>query len=95
MDIPKGEPHCNCPYCQIANAMQGTVSEVEEKEVEEEVTEDDLKFREWDIKQEGDKLYIVTNPLDADEHYQVFLGTPVGCTCGQKNCEHIRTVLSS
>ena len=96
MDIPKGEPHCNCPYCQIANAMQGTVSETEEeKDVEEEVTEDDLKFREWDIKQEGDKLYIVTNPLDANEHYQVFLGTPVGCTCGQKNCEHIRTVLSS
>lgn len=93
MNIPKAEPHCNCPYCQIARAIQGEAKE--EEPVEEEVSEDDLRFRDWDIKQEGDKLYIVTNPLDANEHYQVFLGNPVGCTCGEKNCEHVRTVLNS
>ena len=63
--------------------------------VEEEITEDDLKFRNWDIRQTADKLYAVTNPLDENEHYSVFLGTPLGCTCGEKNCEHIRAVLNS
>lgn len=97
MSIPKAEPHCNCPYCQIARAIQTGNEEMDsEAEVEEEeITEDDLRFRDWDIKQEGDKLYIVTNPLDKQEHYQVFLGNPVGCTCGEKNCEHVRTVLNS
>lgn len=96
MNIPKGEPHCNCPYCQIAKAIHGS-KEGEQKEEceEEEISDDDLTFRDWDIKQEGDKLYIVTNPLNLEEHYQVYLGSPVGCTCGKKNCEHVRTVLNS
>lgn len=93
-NMPKPEPHCNCPHCQLARAMRGETKEQEETS-EEEVTEEDLRFREWDIKQTGDKLYIVSNPLDKDENYQVFLGNPVGCTCGQKNCEHIRAVLNS
>ena len=58
-------------------------------------SEDDLKFRDWDIEQKSEELYEVTNPIDQNEHYQVFLGNPVGCTCGKKNCEHIRTVLNS
>ena len=94
MNIPKAEPHCNCPYCQLARAIQGSTSEEEIPE-EEEITDDDLRFRDWDIKQEGDKLYIVSNPLDANEHYQVYLGSPVGCTCGKQDCEHVRTVLNS
>ena len=95
MSIPKAEPHCNCPYCQIARAIQGEAKETPKEPIEEQVSEEDLRFRDWDIKQEGDKLYIVTNPLDTTEHYQVFLGNPVGCTCGQKNCEHVKTVLNS
>ena len=35
------------------------------------------------------------DPLDPNEHYNVFLGTPLGCTCGEKDCEHIRAVLST
>jgi hypothetical protein len=95
MNIPKPEPHCNCPYCQIAKVIQGESNDSPKEEIEEEVTDDDLRFRDWDIKQKGDKLYIVSNPLDANEHYQVFLGNPVGCTCGEQNCEHVRTVLNS
>lgn len=94
MNIPKGEPHCNCVYCQIAKALQKG-SEIFRTQEEEEISDADLQFRSWDIKQEGDKLYLVTNPLDEKEHYQVFLGSPVGCTCGIENCEHIRTVLNS
>lgn len=87
--LPKAEPHCNCPYCQVARAFAG-----EEKE-EEIVDENDLHFRDWEVAQKGDKLYLITNPLDINEHYNVFLGDPLGCTCGQKNCEHIRAVLNT
>jgi hypothetical protein len=91
--MQKAEPHCNCPYCQITRAM--TDAEAPLATIEEEVSAADLTFRNWDIKQESDRLYSVTNPLDGKEHYNVFLGEPIGCTCGNKNCEHIKAVLSS
>jgi hypothetical protein len=87
--LPKAEPGCHCIYCQVMSAIQG------ETEIEEEITEEDLKFRNWDVRQTAEKLYIVSNPLDANEHYSVFLGEPIGCTCGCKNCEHVRAVLST
>lgn len=86
------EPNCNCVACQVNRALQGDSPAAAQIE---EVSQEDLKFRDWEIKQTADKLYTVTNPLDANEHYTVFLGTPIGCTCGSKNCEHIRAVLSS
>ncbi len=94
--VPKAEPGCNCLHCQIAKTIENSVSEeTKEKEVLEEVSAEDLKFRIWDIDQSGDKLYIVKNPLDEKEHYSVFLGDPIGCTCGEKNCEHIQAVLKT
>lgn len=87
--LPKPEPHCNCTHCQIARAMRG------EKKEEEIVSDEDLKFRIWDIEQTGDNLFQVKNPLDSQEHYDVFLGNPIGCTCGKKDCEHIKAVLKS
>ncbi len=87
--LPKPEPHCQCVYCQVTRALQG------QEAPQEEVSVEDLTFRNWDIQQTGDQLYSVTNPLDSNEHYNVFLGTPLGCTCGSKNCEHIRAVLNS
>ncbi len=96
MNIPKAEPHCNCPYCQIARVIQSDNQEViSEATTEEEVSEEDLRFRDWDIKQKEDKLYIVSNPLNSEEHYQVYLGNPIGCTCGKENCEHVRSVLNN
>ncbi len=95
--MPKAEPHCNCPYCQIARALHEEPSKTqkEPKSVEEEVSDEELKFREWDIKEISKDLYEVRNPFDVIEHYQVFLGHPIGCTCGHKNCEHIKAVLNS
>lgn len=91
--MPKAEPHCNCPYCQITRALSG---EQKEKEIIEEIiSEEDLSFKDWEIKMLDKDLYELTSPLDPNEKYQVFLGTPIGCTCGSKNCEHIKAVLSS
>lgn len=96
---PKAEPHCNCVHCQIAKAIRNEAKDsndtVSPEENCEDVSEEDLKFRTWDINQTGEKLYVVTNPLDNNEKYTVFLGTPLGCTCGERNCEHIRAVLNT
>jgi hypothetical protein len=87
--LPTPEPNCHCIYCQVINAIRGNT-------IEEEVSEEDLRFRNWDVKSTTtDKLYLVTNPLDENEYYRVFLGEPLGCTCGQKNCEHIHAVLNT
>ena len=91
--FPKPEPHCNCTHCQLAKAIHGQIEE--ETEILESVADEDLSFRSWDIHQSGDNLYSVCNPIDPKEQYNVFLGTPVGCTCGSPHCEHIKAVLSS
>ncbi|MBI5346554.1 MAG: hypothetical protein HZB76_05385 [Chlamydiae bacterium] len=94
LNIPKPEQNCNCPHCQIARAMQ-TISGINPENLDPDVSEDELKFRNWDIKEMGEKLYIVSNPLDSNEQYTVFLGEPIGCTCGKNNCEHIKSVLNT
>lgn len=95
--IPQAEPHCNCMHCQIMRALHAgeEAAAAPVQDAEEEVSASDLTFREWDIAQSADKLYTVTNPLNRAEHYNVYLGTPIGCTCGEKNCEHIRAVLNT
>jgi len=87
--LPKAEPDCNCVYCQVARSLHG------EEPAIEEVTEADLQFRNWEVAQTAEQLYKVTNALDPNENYNVYLGTPIGCTCGSKNCEHIRAVLNT
>jgi|SRR5579862_316836 len=93
--IPQSEPHCNCMHCQIAKALKQGMEEITEGEEEVIITEEDLRFRTWDISKTGDKLYSVSNPLDTQEQFSVYLGDPVGCTCGNPHCEHIRAVLNS
>ncbi len=92
-DLPKAEPHCNCPHCQFTRVLKGETREISESLQEEIVSDEELSFREWDIEESGEKMYCVRNPLDAKEEYQVYLGDPVGCTCGESNCEHIKHVL--
>lgn len=99
-DLPKPEPHCNCPHCQIARAMQRGLGQVTEEsppyqEELELVPAEDLQFEEWRIEQTGTQLYTVINKIDSNERYSVFLGSPVGCTCGKQGCDHILAVLRS
>lgn len=98
--FPKPEPHCNCMHCQFARALQkGSEGEKEVLEstllIEEEISLQDLSFSQWEITQAGEKLYTVINRLDSQEKYSVYLGHPIGCTCGGQNCEHIVAVLKS
>lgn len=94
--LPKAETDCNCFHCQIARAINPSKESVIEEEEEEEVVADnELEFQQWTIAQTGDQLFSVTNRLDEHEKYSVFLGHPVGCTCGKQGCEHILAVLKS
>lgn len=97
--LPKPEPHCNCVHCQIAKAIQKSINSnspvLEVKNDEEVISDEELRFQEWDITQTGDQLFTVVNRLDSHEKYRVYLGHPVGCTCGKPGCEHILAVLKS
>lgn len=92
--FPKPEPHCNCVHCQVARSIHN-LPEDEMEKLDEVISDDDLHFRNWDILQTSENLYLVSNPIDPREQYNVYLGTPVGCTCGEEHREHIRAVLSS
>lgn len=91
--LPKAEVGCNCFHCQIARILNPTPSYPVAEELE--VTAEDLNFQQWLITQTGEKLFLVVNPLDEREKYNVFLGEPLGCTCGKQGCEHILAVLKS
>lgn len=95
--LPKAETNCNCVHCQISRAINHSqdIELCETVKDEEEVSDEDLVFRQWDICQTGNKLYTVINRLDTKEKYSVYLGQPLGCTCGKPNCEHLLAVLKS
>lgn len=89
--LPKAETGCNCFYCQIARVLNPVPTSSNELEVNAE----ELSFQQWTITQTGDQLYLVVNRLDEQEKYNVYLGQPIGCTCGKQGCEHILAVLKS
>jgi hypothetical protein len=93
--FPKPEPHCNCPHCQVARSIHNLKTEEALSDIDQPVEDEDLTFKNWEIVKKGENLYVVTNPLDLREQYNVYLGSPVGCTCGQSHCEHIEAVLYS
>lgn len=98
--LPTPEENCNCFHCQIARSIRTSLGQqsapIETEVVNEEiVTDEDLQFQDWDVIQSGDQLFTVINKLSPDEKYSVFLGQPIGCTCGQTGCEHIHVVLKS
>lgn len=98
--MPKPEPHCNCFHCQIAKAIHQTLDSLPSQETkveneEEAVSEEDLKFEQWEINQVDNQLFTAVNKLDRQETYRVYLGEPVGCTCGKNGCEHLLAVLKS
>jgi hypothetical protein len=99
--MPEAEAGCNCMYCQInrilreAALQKGPTPDGLSEDQEEAVEEKELEFSEWIVEPLAEKLYKVTNKLDPKEEYRVFLGDPIGCTCGKPHCEHILAVLRS
>lgn len=96
--LPKAEPSCNCFHCQIARAFAPTedvLLQAESSEEKDAISDEELQFQQWHIQQTNDQLFIVTNKLDEKEQYQVYLGEPLGCTCGKSGCEHLLAVLKS
>lgn len=104
--LPKAEPHCNCVHCQLSRAAHQEptqqeagiaigITQVPASQQDETVSDADLNFQQWEIVQAGEKLFSVTNRLDKQERYSVYLGDPVGCTCGKPGCEHTLAVLRS
>lgn len=94
ISLPKAEKGCNCFHCQISRALSPAENAILDDDIHE-VTDLDLQFQQWEITQIENQLFSVVNRLDTDEKYNVFLGEPVGCTCGQSGCEHILAVLKS
>lgn len=90
--MPTAVDACNCPYCQIVNAMRPVAESIDSDKV---VSDEDLTFSQWEITPQENNLYTVTNIENKEEQYSVFLGTPIGCTCGTNNCSHIKAVLES
>jgi len=98
--LPVAQPNCNCPFCQIAKSIEKPMTESREQlshheEEEDLVTEEDLSFTSWIIRPLKQNLYLVIHPDHLEDQYQVFLGSPIGCTCGSNQCDHIKAVLSS
>ena len=100
--MPEGVPGCHCMYCQINRILRQTLytsetnnPDILAEEGAEPVEGKDLEFSEWIVEPMENKLYKVVNKLDSSEEYRVFLGEPIGCTCGKSNCEHVLAVLRS
>jgi hypothetical protein len=102
LTMPPPESNCMCMYCQIVRVLRkhvglddSTIPDHPALEEEEKISEEDLHFEQWKVEFLKDKMYRVTNKLDPSEQYTVFLGEPIGCTCGRPNCEHIVAALRS
>jgi hypothetical protein len=93
--LPQAEPNCNCFHCQIAQALNPSLSEPLIEDADAPIPDEDLSFQQWSITQTDEKLFSVVNCLDEKEKYNVYLGEPLGCTCGTQGCEHIVAVLKS
>lgn len=100
-NMPQPENGCNCMYCQMVRILKGNLQAPAHdhpdhphlEKHDEPISDEELRFEEWAVSSLGDKMYLVTNKLDPQEHYTVFLGDPIGCTCGKPHCEHIVAVL--
>lgn len=93
---PEPEPGCNCLHCQIAGAIRQGMETEGSGEFLQSIPEQELPFEQWEIRETSEaKVYLVINRLNQAEQYSVYLGNPVGCTCGMHGCEHVVAVLKS
>jgi hypothetical protein len=88
---PEVEMDCNCIHCQIGKAILAGLAQNEH--LDEEVDLEDLTFCDWNIQKQSEHSYLVSHKVDSEE-YAVTLDPP-SCSCQEKNCSHIKSVLES
>ena len=81
--IPKPEPHCNCPCCQISRVIHAPTSSHYAPQAT------------WNIYPIDQNSYKVSHTEQQDISFLVSLSPNVHCSCGSHTCEHIRMVLRS
>lgn len=88
--------NCNCPHCQITRAISSPNEEFERVCCSENEVAVPQVLERFAIQQNGEKLFTVIDNEDASlTEHKVFLGSPIGCTCGKEGCEHVIAVLKS
>ncbi len=94
--LSKGEPHCNCAYCQISKAIHGSLDHEERFPAIETSEEEKEELAPWIVEPLDACLYGVKKRANPAEEYKVFIKDgQVGCNCGSHGCEHIIAVLRS
>lgn len=87
---------CNCPHCQITRAITSSLEDSEIIHVTEAVQPLPKIPERFHIEQNDEHLFTVVDNEDINlTEYKVFLGAPMGCTCGKEGCDHIIAVLQS
>jgi hypothetical protein len=89
---------CNCFFCQIARALHQERAEESKPHVPKNLPKDLLRGGidpEWMVEEIGTNLYKVTSRDEPSVIYQVYLGNPIGCSCGSNRCSHIIAVLKT
>lgn len=88
-------PGCHCPFCQITRAIEEGLhsNELTLQEGEEIVSDKDLSFAKWRVLDLGNERFELTNPSDTSQRFVVEIKPEIKCSCGNKGCEHIVTIL--
>ncbi len=89
---------CNCFFCQIARHLQKEKVEEKKPHVPKNLPKDLLRGGidpEWMVEEVGPHMFTVSNRDEPGANYQVYLGNPIGCSCGSNRCQHIIAALKT
>lgn len=89
---------CNCFFCQIARALKNERIEERKPHVPKNLPKDLLRGGidpEWMVDEVGPNMFKVISREEPGMVYQVYLGHPIGCSCGSNRCQHIIAALKT
>jgi hypothetical protein len=89
---------CNCFFCQIARALKNERVEEKKPHIPKNLPKDLLRGGidpEWMVEEVGPHMFKVTSRDEPGVLYQVYLGEPLGCSCGSNRCQHIIAALKT
>ncbi|NDE63904.1 MAG: hypothetical protein EB053_06075 [Chlamydiae bacterium] len=89
---------CNCFFCQIARALHNERKDEKKPHIPKNLPKDLLSGGidpEWMVEEVGPHMFKVTSRDEPGILYQVYLGDPLGCSCGSNRCQHIVAALKT